>query len=606
MVRLMQWVVLLWLVIMPAPVAYGQGAPAVDPPPPLDLDQTVGLGRPRIVSRLEGGQNAHALVIGVEQFDKEPWKRLTGVKAEADAVALALAVHGFNVTRVQGERDAAGNYNGRVSAQQMRAEIAGFVRRYGKDRDNRLVIYVASHGLAVEPSGATGSSEKTGYIIATDTLAASATTFAASAVSITTLQKEIAEVQARHLLLAFNTCFSGALVPSDRTRSADVGATGRPAVAPLASEVADWVETLLAKPAHLVMTAGDSSQTVPDEDAAFGRAFVEGLYGAADLDGDGLILAAELGQHVRARVAKETYKAGRPNDPLFIALPYPGGMDQNALGGDFVFLSPRGPAGAEVRLDNSALERRRSTLPGGAFTDCLDCPVMTDLSEVRQISGKPAPRIAVGKTEVTSAQWNACFRQGFCRRWKSDAAGGDQPVSHVTWADALDYVDFLNAQDRPGGKCKLYRLPGREEWLMAARGGTETRFTWGDRPVAARANCAGCGSAWDRTGPAPAASFPPNAYGLHDMVGNLWEWVATPGPCGAVDLAAGRCGPGLVMGGAYSTHIDAITLASTDTRDTGVTQAPMPRPGVRRGLKDAGWPTVGLRVACDLDGSKGP
>lgn len=595
MSRLVQCLLLLCLLLAAPSLRAETGVPA-DPPPPVDLENTAGLGRPRIAGRLERGDNAHALIIGIEAYDKAPWKRLAGVKSEVEAVDRALAVHGFSVTRVQGRKSASGDFDGRVSAADIRKALGDFVRQHGQNPENRLIIYVAGHGLAVRDTDPGRAGEATGYIIATDTPGETAPDFAALAVPVSAIAKEVAEVRARHLLLAFNTCFSGALVPAIRTRSADSSGMEPPRAAPLASEVADWVETLLARPAHLVMTAGDGSQTVPDEDAAFGRAFVEGLYGAADLDGDGLILAAELGQHVRSRVARETYKAGRPNDPLFVALPVPGGEGAAAQGGDFVFLSPRGPAGAEVRRDHSALDRRRSILPGGAFADCLDCPVMTDLGDLGRQG--IARRIAIGKTEVTAAQWNACFRLGFCRRWKSDAAGGDMPVTHVTWGDALDYLDFLNAQEKPEGKCRRYRLPDRSEWLAAARGGGASRYGWGDAPLPGRANCVGCGSPWDGRSTSTTASFPANAYGLHDMVGNVWEWVATPDPCGAVDLAAGTCAPGLVMGGAYSTRIAAIDLSpSASTSAEGM----LARPGLRNGLREPGWPTVGLRVACDLD-----
>lgn len=584
----------LFLMVVPGTLA---AQTANDPPPPVNLEDSNGLGRQRIATALEAGGRAHALVIGVEQFTA-PWQRLSGVRGELDAVVRALGIHGFAVRRVQGVRAADGAYSGEVSAAEIRKELSDFVRQYGQDPENRLIIYVASHGQAIREEAAAGA-ERTGYIVASDTPAAQAQDFAARAVPVQAIAREVAEIRARHLILAFNTCFSGALVPAVRSRSSEGASEAPPSAPPLAPEVADWVETLLSRPAHRVMTAGDGSQTVPDEDAAFGRAFVEGLYGAADLDGDGLILAAELGQHVRARVARETYKAGRPNDPLFVSLPT--SAAHGAEGGDFVFLSPRGPAGAEVRRDHGALEKRRSILPGGTFADCLDCPTMTDLSEMRGPGIER--RMALGRTEVTAAQWSACFRQGFCRRWKPDAAGGDAPATHMTWSDALDYLDFLNAQEKPQGKCQIYRLPRREEWLAAARAGVDSRYGWGDKLIAGRANCIGCGSPWDGRSAAPAASFPANAFGLHDMVGNLWEWVAGDTPCSAVELAAGRCMPGRVMGGAYSTHIDAIDLSTSAARTGTLAEGMLARSGNRNGLREPGWPTVGLRVACDLDGS---
>jgi formylglycine-generating enzyme required for sulfatase activity len=72
---------------------------------------------------------------------------------------------------------------------------------------------------------------------------------------------------------------------------------------------------------------------------------------------------------------------------------------------------------------------------------------------------------------------------------------------------------------------KRYRLLTEAEWEYAARAGTTTRYSWGDEIGAGNANCDGCGSPWDAQQPAPVGSFAPNPFGLHDMHGNVREWV---------------------------------------------------------------------------------
>ena len=97
---------------------------------------------------------------------------------------------------------------------------------------------------------------------------------------------------------------------------------------------------------------------------------------------------------------------------------------------------------------------------------------------------------------------------------------GSRPVINVSQEDAKAYATWLSVQTG-----RTYRLPSESEWEYAARAGTRTRYSWGDEIGVNRANCDGCGSAWDNTQTAPAGSFEPNAFGLYDMHGNVWEWV---------------------------------------------------------------------------------
>ena len=130
---------------------------------------------------------------------------------------------------------------------------------------------------------------------------------------------------------------------------------------------------------------------------------------------------------------------------------------------------------------------------------------------------------AVGVHEVTFAEWDTCVAAGGCGRYRSDDAGwgrGRRPVISVSWKDAQAYVAWLTRES--GGQ---YRLLSEAEWEYVARAGSETRYSWGNEVGRNRANCRGCGSRWDGKQTAPVGSFGANGFGLHDIHGNVWEWV---------------------------------------------------------------------------------
>jgi len=116
----------------------------------------------------------------------------------------------------------------------------------------------------------------------------------------------------------------------------------------------------------------------------------------------------------------------------------------------------------------------------------------------------------MGVCEVTQAQWKAVMRDN-----PSHFIGPDRPVEQVSWHEAREFCRKLS--EKEGVR---YRLPTEAEWEYACRAGTTTELYWGDR--------------WDDTlswvGPPtagetkPVGTKPPNPWGLHDMIGNVWEW----------------------------------------------------------------------------------
>ena len=123
----------------------------------------------------------------------------------------------------------------------------------------------------------------------------------------------------------------------------------------------------------------------------------------------------------------------------------------------------------------------------------------------------------LGETEVTQAQWQAIMGNN-----PSEFRGSDLPVEQVSWKDVQEFIRKLN--NLTG---KRFRLPTEAEWEYAARAGTQTSRYWGEAIGRNNANCDGCGSRWDDDETAPVGSFKPNAFGLFDMLGNVWEWTCS-------------------------------------------------------------------------------
>ena len=151
-------------------------------------------------------------------------------------------------------------------------------------------------------------------------------------------------------------------------------------------------------------------------------------------------------------------------------------------------------------------------VPAGAFRMGADNGD-ADERPVHQVTISKA--FYLGKYEVTQKQWQAVMGKN-----PSLFTGDPQrPVDQVTWDDAQTFIAKLNAME--GGK--LYRLPTEAEWEYAARAGSTTIFHFGNDPKQLG------DYAWYR-GNADHQSHPvgqkkPNAWGLHDTLGNVWEWV---------------------------------------------------------------------------------
>ena len=244
-------------------------------------------------------------------------------------------------------------------------------------------------------------------------------------------------------------------------------------------------------------------------------------------------------------------------------------------------------------------------LPAGSFTMGADGgePGRPDGPPHRVTIERP---FALAITEVTNAQFarfaeatNLAVPDG-CEVWPKGAVPfekaswrdpgygrpplPDEPVACVSWKEADAYARWFAAKTG-----KPYRLPSEAEWEYAARAGTTTGFPWGDDPnqgcdhaniydqsAAGRFNWAVASCNDGQPAAAPVGSYKPNAFGLHDMVGNVWEWVADchvvpypPGHDGAAPVITSPCERRGVRGGSWMTRPDRnrVTFRGRDPED---------------------------------------
>jgi formylglycine-generating enzyme required for sulfatase activity len=194
----------------------------------------------------------------------------------------------------------------------------------------------------------------------------------------------------------------------------------------------------------------------------------------------------------------------------------------------------------EIRDHVLTATREKALKPGDSFKECAkDCPEMVVVPAGEFLMGTPADEkgraerggeapqhrviisrpFAVSKYEVTRDEWDACVIYGDCPE-RGDFPRGRLPIINIAWEDAMIYVAWFSRMTQ-----KNYRLLSEAEWEYAARSGTTTAYSWGNEVAQNNANCHGCGSQWDNKAVAPVGSFAPNPFGLHDMHGNVWEWV---------------------------------------------------------------------------------
>jgi formylglycine-generating enzyme required for sulfatase activity len=191
--------------------------------------------------------------------------------------------------------------------------------------------------------------------------------------------------------------------------------------------------------------------------------------------------------------------------------------------------TPPVPAG---HFNSLAMEFLR--IPAGEFRmgSPADDPA-ADADEQPQHAVRITRAFYLGRYEVTQGEYAVVT--GDNPSWFAPQGGGrdevrgidtsKHPVEYLTWDEAVEFCRRLSALPAERAARRSYRLPTEAEWEFAARAGTTTRFHAGDELPADAANVRLQADAAPRT-TRPVGSYRSNAWGLHDMHGNVWEWCA--------------------------------------------------------------------------------
>ena len=295
-----------------------------------------------------------------------------------------------------------------------------------------------------------------------------------------------------------------------------------------------------------------------------------------DMTGGGKTQVAAKPDPVRPpeKPAADSTSSKRPDQPVAVVMPPP---DKPPADTSSQMIASNGPLATMPRSGNGNTNR---------FQDCPTCPWMVNVPAGGFMMGQgshepeamPAHHVdirafAMGQTPVTVAEWKACVAALACNFTPRMLVAEDRtPLHDVSWDDVGQYLAWLSNVTG-----HTYRLPSEAEWEYAARGGTTTRYWWGDSIGVSLANCTDCGGAQDTHGPMTVDVLPANPLGLYDLLGGVAQWTADcwfpnyhGAPADAAPRDAKACGKRVLRGGSFRSTHDQITVTSRGNYDAPV------------------------------------
>jgi formylglycine-generating enzyme required for sulfatase activity len=455
--------------------------------------------------------DAIAVIIGNKTYDGSI-PEVSFAHNDADAFRqFVIDGLGYREGNIIDLRDA--TYNQMVTVFGNKENHEGKLFDYIRPGESDVTVFYSGHGVP-------GLKDRQAYLLPSN---GDPNRAELSGYPIATLYKNLNKLPARTIRVFIDACFSGETPKGMLVRSAS-GISVTPKAPKGSSRM-------------VILTAAQGDQLASwDEDAKqglFTKHLLEALYGAADGkkygDDNGKVTLGEVGTYLKREM---TYQArrrfGRVQEASL------NGSDADVLAPEIVqqrklasvVVAPKPKTPSPVKLTVDIYPRRNK--PGGTFKDCETCPEMVvvpagsfrmgDLSG-RNGQAKPVHRVtipeafAVGRFEVTQAQWEAVMGNN-----PSRFKGSDKPVEIVSWDDAQEYIVKLNNRLGLSNRRDSYRLLSEAEWEYVARAGTSTKYHVGNSISKSQAN-------YNSRTTVDVGQYPANAFGLHDVHGNVWEWV---------------------------------------------------------------------------------
>jgi formylglycine-generating enzyme required for sulfatase activity len=485
--------------------------------------------------------NRYALLIGVKDYDPNELHGLAYTEADVTELARTFQAGGYEPGNIVLMTQELGAKKARFLP--LAANIRKELKLLLLDLEPADSVVVAFAGHGVQFAG-----EKGTFFCPMDAKLADRSTL----VPLDDVYRELEGCKAGLKMLLVDACRNDPRTKNSRSRSeVDLESLDRPQVVPPPGGVL----------AFFSCSEGEKAQEYEElKHGVFFHFVIKGLSGEADLDRDGLVSPEELAQFAKRRVRDYVReKNGVRQMP-----------ELKGEARDLVALvnlvrtdsrpSP-GPSGSPRELTNS-IGMKFTLIKAGEFL-----MGSTDDDKYAEDDEKPRHRVRItrpfylGVNEVTRGQFRRFVDEaGYQTEAEKDGKGGygwdeqqqkfrqdpkftwrdpgfeqtdDHPVVEVSWNDAVAFAEWLSRKEG-----KLYRLPTEAEWEYACRAGSTTRYHFGDDPE----GLAEVGNVADGTAKAkypawttiaaqdgfvntsPVGRFRPNAWGLYDMHGNVWEW----------------------------------------------------------------------------------